>query len=148
MWVPRAQRLPCCSLSCPKGGGERHPPPPRNVLPCEWAALPWGAKHPLGCSIAKRGWPCSVSAGRASRGGLLAKQGVAAGPAGCPVPNARVGAMRCLHGAGLWPCGAAHHTAPPCQPREWQGEKQPGSNQFSLSAFIYLRLRVNTLIFL
>lgn len=47
-----------------------------------------GAKHPLGCSIAKRGWSCLVSAGRASRGGLLAEQGVAAGPAGslCQTP--------------------------------------------------------------
>lgn len=86
--MPRAQRLPCCGPSCPKGGGDRHPPLPRNVLPCERAALPRGAKHPLGCSIAKRGWSCSVSAGRASRGGLLAEQGVVAGPAGslCQTP--------------------------------------------------------------
>lgn len=131
----RVQRLPCCGPSCPEGGRQRHTPP-RNVLPCERAAFPQGAKHPLGCSIAKRGWHCSVNAGQASRGGLLAEQGRVAGPVRCHTPNACVGATRRPHGAGLWLRGAARHAAPPCWPREWQGENSWGvtTSAFRLSS--------------
>lgn len=53
--MPRAQRLPCCGPRYPKGGGDRHPPLPQNVLPCERAALPWGSKAPVGMLHRKEG---------------------------------------------------------------------------------------------